>query len=93
MMIDGSVDQYLRIVAYNLSILFCLMLSMNVNGMKYVLRATAILLFVQQLAVWARLLGHPEYIPFIQTWMLTSALWILVIVLAITIMAIWRVKQ
>lgn len=92
-MIDGSVDQYLRIVAYNLGILFLLMLSMNVNGMKYVLRATAILLIVQQAAVWARLLGHSEYIPFIQTWMLTPALWLLVLVLAVTILAIGRVKQ
>lgn len=90
---DGAIDQYLRIVGYNLNILLLLMLSANVNGLKYVLRVTALLLAAQEATVWLRLLGHPEHVAFVQTWILTGLLWLLVVVLAITILATGKVKQ
>lgn len=93
MTLDGSFDQYLRIVAYNLAILFLLMLSMNVNGVKYVLRAMAILLAVQQISVWMRLLGRPDMVLWVQAYPLTIALWILVVTLGLTMLAIGRVRH
>lgn len=86
----GSWDQFVRIFAYMLAILFLLLMSLvtDVRRLRWLFRSLALLFVVQLVMVLVFVFRVPEYLPFVQTWLLTGALLFVVFAAARALMAV-----
>lgn len=63
---------YLRLIFDNLAITLLLMLSLNFQPMKYVLRCTALLLFQREMILFLHRLGLTEYVQYMEVIILVT---------------------